>query len=132
MKTKIYVVIFVMFIIVISLCGCSTTVYGLSGGTYAVEDETNMPQIQFDLSEYDGSWNGYFCYSTGNQSIEGIINIDKGDVICTSQEGEAEYVFEILDNDTITFNLKRSSALYMEDGITQIQDGTEFIYVDEY
>jgi len=127
MRTGIIAVLFFAAV----LCGCVETHFGISDGTYAVDGKRGAPQIRFDI----GSDQRTFCYIAGNAlPIEGTFEIKNGYVKGLSESDQTEVVFEIKDNHTnhtICFRQKKSSVLCMEDGVTPITDGTEFILTGE-
>ena len=134
MKRKICLLLLVLVAVSVTVCGCNEPVVHitLSDGTYEFADNNGAARIEFDLWDKTKSKVGSFCYTAGTaQVIEGPIEIEKGYVIGTSEGDNAKYTFEITDENTITFVLKKSSALYMADGVTPIADGTKFVYADE-
>ena len=104
---------------------------GLSHGTYAINQNADMPQITFDILDRSESVHGSFCYQDGDMQISGTTRIKNGYVILTPQNSDAEYRFEIVSYDVIIFRLKKSSVLYRADGITPIEDGTSFHFTGE-
>ena len=124
MRTGIIAVLFFVAV----LCGCVETHFGISDGTYAVDGKRDAPQIRFDI----GSDQRTFCYIAGNAPpIEGTFEIKNGYIKGLSESNQTEVVFEIKDNHTICFHQEKSSVLCMEDGVTPIADGTEFILTGE-
>ena len=134
MKTKICIMLIMIAAFSMVVCGCNAPVVHitLSDGTYEFADNNGAARIEFDLWDKTKSKVGSFCYTAGTaQVIEGPIEIEKGYVIGTAESDNAKYTFEIIDENTIAFVLKKSSALYMADGVTPIADGTKFVYADE-
>ncbi|MEE1086178.1 MAG: hypothetical protein U0L05_03260 [Schaedlerella sp.] len=131
MKVKNILNLIIILILVAIFIENQNPIPGLSEGIYAIQGKNSMPQIQFELTQNVDTEYGSFCYSVGNmQILQGTYEIKKGYVIGTSRNNGEKYIFEIKDNDTIIFKSKKSSELYWLDGVTQIKDGTEFIYID--
>ena len=118
----------VVLIFTAVLGGCVEAHYGISDGIYAVAGKPDAPQIRFDI----GNGERTFCYVTGNAlPLNGTFEIENGYVKGSSGSDHTEYVFEIKDNCTIRFCREKSSVLYLEDGVTSVDDGTEFILLAE-
>lgn len=105
-------------------------IYGLSEGTYCAVgyEDAFSPRITFDLNNYTFE----FTYDILSSYInKGSIKIEKGQVAATTDDGKYTYIFDIKDNDTITFVEEGSSKIPAGKGETPIVDKTEFKYADE-
>ncbi len=110
------------------------TIYGLSEGTYIVagaEDSILPASITFDLDKETFS----FRYDLLSSYLpHGTWKIEKGKVILTTDDQNFVYIFDIIDNDTLEFLQKGSSAITYIDKNTNsnppIVDGTKFVFSD--
>ena len=132
MKKKKMVIGIICAILLICAVGIFLTTrnsvkYGLSEGTYSSEFDSS--QITFDIKD-DGSIS--FVYKINGQvTMQGGANIERGNVVLTPDKTEDVYTFEIIDNDYIGLVAKKSSNLYMDDGIALFENGATFKFSDE-
>lgn len=134
MKKKLLVFfIAVTAVFLLTACGGGTINSGLSQGTYALASHDRTPQITFDLSRAakTNAKLGTFLYVDEAVQVQGTIDIKRGYVILTPQNGDDAFWFELKDWDTMVFCLRKSSAAYMADGTTPLADGATFFYIDE-
>jgi len=123
--------IFVVLPVLLNLIDANKPIYGLSDGTYAVTIEDSLLKMRFNLHENEQSIYGSFIFCEDETEVDkGYIDIKRGYVIAISQRKDIQYKFKITDNNTITFCEKKSDPLYMLDGITVVDDKTNFVYID--
>lgn len=113
------------------LCSCSSgpaIPYGLYGMEAAKKVETiTRPRIALKT---DNTFN--LTYSTLVPELDhGTFEIKDNTVICTTDDGEKQYFFDI-KGDAIFFDAERSSALLEFEGEIGIPDGSEFTLVREF
>ena len=116
------------------LLNSGKVIYGLSGGTYTVENAENAiipASITFGFKKDTFSFN-YDLLSS--YLPRGTWEIKKGKVIATTDDQNYVYIFDIVDNDTLEFVQKGSSTItYTDENINTnppIVDGTKFIFSD--
>ena len=106
--------------------------YGLSSGTYTLEgsDDAICPaRITFNANTFTLLYDHLSSYCT-----IGKWGFKNKKVIATTDDGKYEYVFDVVDNDTLEFVQKGSSTItYIDEDINfnpPIADGSKFIYSD--
>ncbi len=126
-----------VILLLFTLCSCSSEpIYGLSEGCYMLNitsDTYPSPSIDFDLENNTFTFNydilsSYFSHGT--------FSISDGKVIAKTDDGKYTYIFEITDNDTITFIQNGSSEIKITDApdsfrVPQVFDGAEFKFLEE-
>ena len=96
-------------------------------------DTYPSPSIDFDLE------NNTFTFNYDPLSsylAHGTFRISGGKVIAETDDGKYTYIFEITDNDTLTFIQKGSSEIEITDApdsfrIPRVFDGAEFKFTEE-
>lgn len=126
-----------VILLMFALCSCSNKpIYGLSEGCYMLNitsDTYPSPSIDFDLEnntftfKYD-PLSSYFTHGT--------FRITNGKVIAKTDDGKYTYIFEITDNDTITFIQNGSSEIKTTNTpdsfrVPKVIDGSEFKFLEE-
>lgn len=109
----------------------SKTVYGISPGTYEMADgeaDGCVPVIYFDMTTSEIR----FTLSADRRislAHHGIVKLD-GKAYAISENGDDQWIFEVVDNETIKFVQKGSSRLRLSENRI-LPDGAVFRYVKE-
>ena len=107
----------ILLICIIALVGCSETGNTIISGRYQMnissENEFNIPYITFNAEE------NTFVFTMdllSSYSGLGDFSIDDNIITAVTYDDEPNtYIFEIIDNDTLSFNVNQSSKLLIID-----------------
>ena len=121
----------VLAVMMLFLCACSSEpgiTYGLYGMDAANNVETiTRPRIALKT---DNTFN--FTYSTLVEELDhGTIEVKDEVLICTTDDGEKQYFFDIKGN-SIFFDAEKSSKLQEFEGEIGVPDGSEFTLTREF
>lgn len=132
MKKKpliVFLALICVLFVFLSNCG-NQVVYGISGGTYKMVTNTATafaPAVSFDLTEGQ-------CFQFTFDLLSSYLSVGSvtmnGHAVCKTDDGKFTYIFEVVDNDTLRFMAKDSSATVRVDGTTAVPDGALFKYVE--
>ncbi len=107
------------------LSGCTKTVYGVSSGTYALEDTDAAITIDVDEHTFSFTYDplsSYFNY--------GSWCFEDGNLVATTDDGKYTFVFDVPDNDSLVFIEDKSSEIITTLGEKPVSDGASFVYED--
>lgn len=133
MKKKHICLIFFLMLVSLSLLGgCGQKdVPMLSDGTYVMvmeDSEAIAPAINFNLEDKTFS----FFYDPFSSYLNvGTVEISDGKAVCTTDDEQFTFVFQIIDNDTLEFLAEESSSVKTVDGYDAVLNHAEFRFVGQ-